>query len=82
MGGQLLLASVLILLFLFLLPSASPWTGALGGFTTGEESALQFTVDGGEGLDSGGLDSSVEKGHGSDGSGLYVGSDVVRGCFH
>ena len=77
MGGQLLLASVLILLFLFLLPSASPWTGALGGFTTGEESALQFTVDGGEGLDR-----SIENGHGSDGSGLYVGGDVVRGCFH
>jgi len=97
MGGQLLLASVLILVFLFFLPSASPRTGASGG-QTGEENALQFTVDGGEnlggGLDSGeylggGLDSgeylgggldSIENeiGHSSDGSGLSVGSDVVR----
>jgi len=77
MGGQLLLASVLILVFLFFLPSASPRKGALGG-KTGEESALEFTVDSGEDL-GGGLDSiENEIGHSSDGSGLFVGSDVVR----
>ena len=80
MGGQLLLASVPILVFLFLLPSASPRT-ALGG-QTGEESALLFTVDSGEDL-GGGFDSiENEIGHSSDGSGLFVGSDVVRGSFH
>ena len=83
MGGQLLLALVLILVSLFVLPSASPMTGALGG-QTGEESALllQFTVDSGEDL-GGGLDSTENViGHSSDGSGLFVGSDVVRGSFH
>ena len=81
MGGQLLLASVLILVSLFVLPSASPRTGALGG-QTGEESALLFTGDSGEDL-GGGLDSiENEIGHSSDGSGLFVGSDVVRGSFH
>ena len=74
MGGQLLLASVLILVFLFFLPSASPRTGALGGQTE-EESALEFTVDSGGGLN------TIENGYSSDGSGLYVGSDVVRGTF-
>ena len=79
MGGQLLLASVLILVFLFFLPSASPRTGALGGHT-GEESALEFTVYSGEDL-GGGLDTigRNEIGHSSDGSGLFVGSDVIRG---
>ena len=81
MGGQLLLASVPILVSLFVLPSASPRTGALGG-QTGEESALLFTGDSGEDL-GGGLDSiENEIGHSSDGSGLFVGSDVVRGSFH
>ena len=81
MGGQLLLASVLILVFLFFLPSASPRNGALGG-QTGKESALEFTVDSGEDL-GGGFDSiENEIGHSSDGSGLFVGSDVVRGSFH
>ena len=81
MGGQLLLALVLILVSLFVLPSASPMTGALGG-QTGEESALLFTVDSGEDL-GGGLGSiENEIGHSSDGSGLFVGSDVVRGSFH
>ena len=74
MGGQLLLASVLILVFLFFLPSASPRNGALGG-QTGKESALEFSVDSGEDL-GGGLDSiENEIGHSSDGSGLFVGSD-------
>ena len=73
MGGQLLLA-MLILVFLFLLPSASPRTGALGGEVAGEESVLQFTIEEGEELGGG-------NGQSCDGSGLYVGSDVVRGSF-
>ena len=81
MGGQLLLASVLILLFLFFLPSASPLAGAWGG-QTGEESALQFTMDSGEDL-RGGFDTvENEIGHSSDGLGLFVGRDVVKGSFH
>jgi len=76
MGGPLLLA-MLILVFLFLLPSASPRTGALGGEVAGEESVLHFTIDEGEEL-GGELHTTDGNGQSSDGSGLYVGSDVVR----
>ena len=84
MGGQLLLA-VLILVFLFLLPSASPRTGASGG-EGGEENVLQFTIDEGEDV-GGGLHTreggkNEMTGHSGDGSGLYMGSDVVRGNFY
>ena len=84
MGGQLLLA-VLILVFLFLLPSASPRTGASGG-EGGEESGLLFTIYEGEDV-GGGLHTreggeNGMTGHSGDGSGLYMGSDVVRGSFY
>ena len=81
MGGQLLLA-VLILVFLFLLPSASPRTGASGG-EGGEESGVQFTIeDVGGGLHTREGGENGMNGHSGDGSGLYMGSDVVRGNFY
>ena len=81
MGEQLLLESVLIFVFLFFLPSASPQTGAWE-LQMGEESALQFSMDSGEDL-GGGLDVvQNEIGHSGDGSGLFVGSDAVKGSFH
>ena len=81
MGEQLLLASVLIFVFLFFLPSASPRTGAWG-LQTGEESALQFSMDSGEDLRGGFNIVENEIGHSGDGSGLFVGSDAVKGSFH
>ena len=46
----------------------------------GEESVLQLTIDEGEEL-GGGLHTEDGNGQSSGGSGLYVGSDVVRGSF-